>query len=135
MELDITDFFLSCDDPQQYSASVVEYGDRAGAITWANACRDAKMYPLLRTEEEITAAQKYIKSFGAWSEAEITAWPTDKLGALLIQFIASELRDVGLSASATPENWEYYEALIHTGQVAGGIFRDVDGRIYYSIEG
>lgn len=135
MELDITDFFLGCDDPQQYSASVVELGERAGQITWANACRDAETRPLLQTTEEIAAAQKYFASMGAWSDHEIRQWPLEELNAILMQDIAASMREGGLESDATPEDWRYYEALIHTGHVSGNLFKSDDGRIYYTIEG
>ena len=135
MELDITDFFLGCDDPQQYSASVAELGRWAGRITWANACRDAKTRPLLQTTEEIAAAQKYFASMGAWSDHEIRQWSLEELNALLIQFIAGTMREGNLDSDATQDDWEYYEALIQTGQVSGNLFKSDDGRIYYTIGG
>ena len=135
MELDITDFFLGCDDPQQYSASVVELGERAGQITWANAYRDAEAHPLLRTTEEIAAAQKYFASMGAWSDHEIRQWSLEELNALLIQLIAGTMREGNLDSHATPEDWEYYDARAYDGQVSGNLFKSDDGRIYYTIEG
>ena len=135
MELDITDFFLSCDNPQQYSASVAEYGDRAGPMTWANACRDATPRPLLHTKEEVTAARDYFASMGAWSKQEVHDWTLDELNAVLIQDIAASMREGNLDSHATSEDWEYYEALTHTGQVSGNLFKSDDGRIYYFIEG
>ena len=135
MELDITDFFLGCDDPQQYSASVAEYGARAMQLTWDNARRDADAHPLLQTTEEIAAAQKYFASMGAWSEHEIRQWSRGELNALLIQDIAASMREGGLESDATQDEWEEYAALVHDGQVAGNLFKSDDGRIYYRIEG
>ena len=135
MELDITDFFLGCDNPQQYSASVAEYGARASKITWANAYRDAEAHPLLRTTEEIAAAQKYFASMGAWSDHEIRQWPLEELNAILMQDIAASMREGGLESDATPEDWEEYYARAYDGQVSGNLFKSDDGRIYYTIEG
>ena len=135
MELDITDFFLECDNPQQYSASVAEYGDRAGPMTWENACRDASLYWLVQTEEEVAAAQKYFVSMGAWSEYEVDQWPLENLNAMLIQDIAASMREGNLDSDATQADWEYYAALTHTGQVSGNLFKSDDGRIYYTIGG
>ena len=135
MELDITDFFLECDNPQQYSASVAELGAIAWQVTWRNATETARDVPLLRTEEEIAAAQKYFASMGGWSKHEVRQWPVEELNAVLIQDIAASMREGNLDSHATPENWEYYEALTHTGQVSGNLFKSDDGRIYYTIEG
>lgn len=135
MELDITDFFLECDDPMMYSASVAEYGARAGQITWANACRDADAYPLLQTTEEIAAAQKYFASMGAWSEHEIRQWPLEELNAMLLQDIAASMREGNIASDATQDEGEEYAALAHDGQVSGNLFKSDDGRIYYTIEG
>ena len=135
MELDITDFFLGCDDPQQYSASNAELGAIAWQVTWRNATETARDVPLLRTQEEIAAAQKYFASMGEWSKHEVRQWPLEELNAMLIQDIASSMREGNLNSHATPENWEYYAALTHTGQVSGNLFKSDDGRIYYTIEG
>ena len=135
MELDITDFFLGCDNPQQYSASVIEYGNRVGAITRENACRDGKAQPLVNSEKEVAAVRRYFKGFGAWSEGEITAWPLEELNATLIQDIAGAMREGGLDSDATQEDWDEYELLTRDGQVSGNLFKADDGRIYYNIEG
>ena len=135
MELDITDFFLGCDDPMIYAASVAEYGVRAGPMTWENACRDASLYRIVQTEEEVAAAQKYFSSMGAWSEYEVDKWPVEDLNAMLIQDIAASMREGNLDSDATQDDWEYYEALIQTGQVSGNLFKSDDGRIYYTIGG
>ena len=135
MELDITGFFLGCDNPQQYSASVAEYGDRAGQLTWDNARRDADAHPLLQTTEEIAAAQKYFAGMGAWSDHEVRQWPLEELNAILMQDIAASMREGGLESDATPEDWEEYYARAYDGQVSGNLFKSDDGRIYYTIEG
>ena len=52
MELDITEFW-NAEEPSNFSASVFELGDNAGAITWRNAKDEAETYAyLLNTEEK-----------------------------------------------------------------------------------
>ena len=135
MELDITDFFLGCDNPQQYSASVAEYGARARQITWANACRASRRHPILCTYAEFEAARRYFKSFGAWAESAIAAMPLEELNALLIQDIAASMREGGLKSDATQDDWDDYYDQASEGQASGNLFKSDDGRIYYTIEG
>ena len=135
MELDITDFFLRCDNPQQYSASKAEYGDRAAQITWENACCDSRRSLLFKTSDEVIAVRDYFKGMGVWTEDEIVEWPLEELNAILIQDIAGAMREGNLTCNATQEDWDNYSVLAVDGQVPGNLFNTEDGRVYYNIEG
>lgn len=92
MYLDITDL-LTDFEPRYYSASVAELGQDAGAITWQNAVDRAETVNLLDTEEKVDAFKAFISGFGAWTEEEINAHTSVELGALLLQFIAGDVRE------------------------------------------
>lgn len=133
MELDITDFFNDC-APMDYSASVAELGQSAGADTWRAAVDDAPDYALLDTEEKRQAFRAHVAGYGAWSDDEIAAWSDDELTALLIQIIAGDIRDADLDTTAP--DWGAYQALRGTGTISGRLFggpMSVDGRVYYYI--
>ena len=127
MELDITEFFNSC-DPRQYSASIAEIGEDAGPITWQNAIdRDAN---LLDTEEKQDAFKSYARGFGAWDDEEIAAWSVGELNALLIQFISGDMREDGLHANMEDEEWNALDPETSRGSIYGGPLT-TDGRVYF----
>lgn len=125
MELDITAFFNGA-RPADYSASVMELGEHAGEITWNRALVAARRWNLLDTPDKQAAFRAYVRSFGAWSAAEIEGLSLSELNALLIQLIAGDIREAGLDSGAT---WEEHES----GDNAGRLFLGTDGRIYYSL--
>lgn len=125
MEIDITDFFNQC-APMDYSASCAELGDSAGADTWLAACDDAPEYNMLDTAEKRQAFRDHVAGYGAWSDNEIAGFSDLELNALLIQFIAGDIREADLDGTAT--DWEAYEA---DDSLAHNIGRGDDGRVYY----
>lgn len=128
-ELDITDFFNRAHH-RSYSASEAENGKGAGAVTWANAVDAADEWPLLQTEEQRQQLRIYLRGFGAWSDEEITAWTDAELTALCIQLVAGDIRESGLLAGRT---WEQYEVDAQSGHVAGRMYRGDNGRVYFDI--
>lgn len=130
MELDITDFYNNA-APRDYSASRAELGQDAGTITWSHACEDAPEYNILDTDEKREEFRAHVADFGAWSDAETNAWSNTELNALLIQFIAGDIREGPLSDDS--EDWEGYQKATEAGQCAGNLSKGVDGRIYYYV--
>ena len=130
MEIEVTDFFNQA-APMDYSASVAEIGQDAGAVTWRHACEDAPDYPLLDTEEKRDAFRDHIRGFGAWDDAEIASWSDTELGALLLQCIAGDIREAGLDTEAP--DWSEYQAGAEAGQYSGRLFCGEDGRVYYYV--
>lgn len=133
MELDITALFNEC-EPHRYSASRYELGERAGEITWANALEAADDYMFVdrNTRPDIVA---YVGSFGSWSIEEIAGWTDVELNALVVQFVAGDMREGALYAVDDDGEWNwdaYYEAA-QAGQVASRMFKGDDGRIYYDL--
>lgn len=137
MELDITEFFNTA-APMDYSASVAEIGRDAGPDTWRAANDDALDYSaLLDTPEKRAAFIAHLRDMGFSDGEEMAEWPTLKLVALFMQLIAGDMREAGLDADSTLDDWAHYEADASEGVVAGRIFKgDVPGnagfgRIFY----
>lgn len=125
MEIEITQ--LLEEDMFQFSHSRMEGGENAGENTWRAALDGPR--PLLTTPEQFSATRDYFGGFGAWTGEELNAMSENEIQALLLQFIAGDVREAGAD-SLDELDWEAYEAdenLCHR------LFRADDSRIYYSI--
>jgi len=134
-EIDITDFFNN-ECPRDFSASIAEIGKDAGMYTWQAAKESAVDYDFLDNAEKVDNFKKYIAGFGAWTTEEVDAWTHQELNALLIQFIAGDMREGGLDKQ--PVDWAKYQVDCETGRCVGRIYGGsmlaVDGgRVYFSI--
>lgn len=126
MELNITSFFNdAC--ARDYSASVAEIGNNAGAYTWRAAMDDSEQFPLLDTEEKREAFRDYIRGFGAWDAEEIAAMDSQSLNALCIQFISGDIREANLE-SRTDAAWIAYES---QDSIGGRIYRAGSDIFFY----
>lgn len=135
MEINITEFFNST-EPHYYSASRAELGDNAGAITWNNALDRAEEVDLLDNEEKVDAFKQFVRESGGWTYEEINTWSHAELNALFIQWISGDMREGGLHAGMTEDDWRKYEESAITGQCSGNIFGgplSVDGQIYFCL--
>ena len=131
MDINITDLFTSI-DPARYSASQAELGPGAGTITWARAV-DHTTRDRLLTNDQIDAWRAFIKTSGGWSVSEINAMHAVELQALFLQWVAADMRETGLDANSTPEDWAKYETDASAGLVPGNIFRTDDGQVFYNL--
>jgi hypothetical protein len=132
-EIDITDFFNN-ECARDFSASVAEIGKDAGPSTWQAAKEAAVDYDFLDNQEKVDNFKKYIAGFGAWTTEEVDAWSHRELNALLIQFIAGDMRSDGLDKQ--PVDWVAYQEQSEAGQCSGRIYGgplSTDGRVYFSI--
>jgi hypothetical protein len=134
MEVCITHFF-TCAAPMDYSASIAEIGNGAGAATWAAACEDSPDYMLLDDDAKRYAFKTHIAGFGAWSPEEVAAWTEVELNALFMQLISGDMREADIGPESTADDWIAYEERAHAGNCGGNIFRATDGEVYYSLEG
>lgn len=131
MELDITEVFNKIvGEPQLYSASQFELGPDAGKITWQAANVFSEDAPLLDTDEKQEAAITYFAGFGAWSVDELCGMGRQELSALLVQFIAGDIRE-SVSLQDDPIDWNGYEDECQQGIVARNLFRCEDKVYYY----
>lgn len=130
-EIDITRL-VSAIEPRDYAASVAEFGPDAGRITWEAACDDALDLFGLHFDRETFDA--FFAGFGAWSEDELAAHTDAESAALMLQFIAGDIREApDTFAPFSAEWWQQYEEAAEQGKVSGRIGRGIDGRVYYYI--
>ena len=128
MEIKITEFFKSA-APMDFSASIAEIGENAGEQTWRAALEEAEDTQLLTNQEQIEAFREFAKSSG-FSEPDLS---DKELQALFIQWIAGDMREMGLKRSSDFDsiNWEEIEEAQKQGQIPSNIFRGTDDEIYF----
>lgn len=131
--LEITDFFNNA-APMDYAASVAEIGANAGAYTWRAACDDSPDYPILRDDSTLEAFREFVINNGGWSEREVREFTATELNALAIQWVAGDMRECDIGPDSTPADWAEYELRANDGIVPSRIWRDDDGRVYFSLE-
>jgi len=134
MNIDITKLVTE-GDMFDFSASRLERGDNAGPETWQNACAEGATSPLL-AEDELEEARDWFADFGAWDAAERAAWTPAEVNALVIQFVAGEWREMEALASDDDGeiDWAEVERLAEQGTIAGNIWPDADGRIWFNMD-
>ena len=135
MEIDVTPLFTGDYSPRDYSASEAEMGPLAGQTTWRHALEDSADCMLLDTEDKRAAFLAFAISSGGWTEDEAIGWSDAELNALLIQWIAGDVRelfpDVRGFDDITPEQWVEAEKRQHDGTVPSNLYHGDDGRIYF----
>lgn len=132
MEINITKFYNeAC--ARDYSASVAEIGNNAGADTWRAACDDAPYYNLLDNADKLDAMRKWAIETGAWNAKEVSNMSTNELNALFIQLISSDIREMQ-KLDGVGMNWDEYQEASERGVVSGALFVGIDGEIYYYLE-
>lgn len=126
MEIDITHMIDDSDRMHMLSGSVCELGNNAGEITWNNSKDYAAKNILLKTPKEIEQAKKWFREFGAWEQSEITAWDDNEVNALLVQYIAGDIREM-----ISFETYEDYQAESEAGTASGRIFKSGNKFYFY----
>lgn len=130
MEIDITHLMERCDEMYLYSASQAEMGSDAGPVTWANAldCFDPELpdpTAPLAPPESIDEVKSFFGDFGAWDQDEIAEWTPQKVNALLLQFIAGDIREV---SDVIFDDYDEYQRQSDAGRVSGRIYKcDIEG--------
>lgn len=139
-EIDITALFNAADfRPSYYSASCAELGQDAGEVTWQNAVDRSEEMDLLLTDEKRDVFRDYVRGFGAWTDEEINSWTNIELNALLLQMISGDIRESGLHANMSVDEWREYEIECTKGTYAGNIYcgplcvPEFTDRVFYSI--
>lgn len=147
MHIKINNVMLS--ELSDYSCSRAERGAYAGPGSWAAANNDAmsllpaslaekNIHQKTVTEEEFDAhIIEWLKPWGGWDDEEIEAMGVQGRRALLLQFIAGDIREAGLGddrpEDITDDQWAEYEQRAQNGQVQGSIWRD-GSDIWFSLE-
>ena len=116
-------------DMWEFSHSVAEGGQSAGRDTWNAALAYVRENPILSTEQESDAVD-WLADFGAWERSELESMESAELNALVLQFIAGNVREAGVDTLAEID-WEEYRARQEAGAASGGIYRADDGSNYY----
>ena len=139
MEIDITDF-VTHGETWGFSGSVMTHGANAGPDTWAASKEQAKREPMLTTEEQLQAMRDFALSSGGWDEEGVAKWDADELNALLIQWIAGDMRENGMDECDIADfDWAAHQREVEFGEVCGRIYRvDVEGhplfgRIFFDL--
>ncbi len=135
MELNITHLFTeeSPFSPFDCSNNRATLGDNAGQLTWQASCETAAQITLLDTDDKRQEFRDWVKEFGAWSVEEIAAWSDTELNALLLQFIAGDVREAFGDSDVSEWDWADYEVRAERGSISSNLFKADDGSIYYSI--
>lgn len=133
-EIDITEFFNACPTPRHLSGSVAELGAHAAQITWSASF--AHEVPVLLRADDFEAFRAFVDASGGWDDEEVADMSAYELQALARQWIAGDLREpVGfeLTPASGAEQWAEYARQAADGLVAGRLFRDDNGRVFWDI--
>lgn len=134
LNLDITHIVTDV-DTWALSGSVATHGADAGPATWRASLAQARETPLLTTPEHFDDMRAWVRGFGDWSEEEIAAWSEDDCNAFVLQYIAGNMREMGLDDCDLEDfDWAEYEQRAAAGQVASDIYRADDGRVWIGLE-
>lgn len=118
-------------EPWDCSNSVANLGPKAAAWTWGCAlevARDYQAWLVSPLSEALDFVRDWARETGAWKQAEIQAWTQDEALALLVQNVASELRELGAddqplekcrAGSDSQVNGHYWEEL---GELLGEMY-------------
>jgi len=120
MEIKVTHLVNEASSMIEYSASVAELGENAGRETWDNAVESAEESPLLTTVDDLQVCKDWLAEFGAWDDDEINAWTPAEVNALLLQFIAGNIRE---AMPALVEDYAEYRRMEEAGQISGGLYK------------
>jgi len=126
MEINIT--HLADTGVFKFSHSRAKGGENAGTNTW-NAALAGPLVNTSPTPEYWQAVRDWIAEFGAWSPGAIKRMNRTELNALLLQFIAGDIREAGAN-SLEEIDWEVYEAGDNN---RGSLYRADNGAFYYSV--
>ena len=128
MEINITR--LSRVNQYDLSHSRHEGGQNAGTNTWRAALNQAIKTSLLDTPEKLDAMREFALSSGGWDQEEITAWTSQELNALFLQWIAGDCRELGADAIEDID-WIAAEKIQQDGIASSNLFRSESGGIYF----
>ena len=125
MEINVTHYAEHV-DCSMFSASIAETGrEDIGRITWENAMNHVQIEGLV-TPEQQGELREWLADFGAWSIEEIEAMSDQETDALLLQFVASAIREYR-DAEDHGELASYLEN--HGGQ----LYRDESGQWWFYV--
>lgn len=132
MQLNISSFIVTV-TPRELSSSVAESGTCAGALAWSASCKASIHHPLLTNDGEREAFRVWVEQSGGWTNEEIAAWSDLELNALLLQWIAGDLREMGIDDDTSGIDWADVGQGQNEGKYPSNIFRGDDGQVYFDL--
>lgn len=134
-EIEITHLFAedSAFVPFDLSNNRATLGDNAGELTWNAAVETSAEIVLLNTDERKDAFRDFVQSSGGWTREEIDAWTDAELNALLLQWIAGDVREAFDDADFADWDWAQYQQDAERGRISSRLFKSDDGRVFFSI--
>jgi hypothetical protein len=137
MEINVTELVRMHLDPEgdynmrDFSASQAELGPRAGQITWRAANDYFHDRPLLVDgNDDLYDLECWILEFGAWDQSEVDTMSDTELNALLLQFIAGDIREAA-DLGAFGDCKDDYIAACEAGSCRGNLIPFHDQWLYY----
>lgn len=135
-EIEITALVTDTDSPFvpfDMSNNRATLGDDAGRLTWQASKECGESIDLLNSPERIEAWKDWVRSSGGWNQEEIDAMPHADLNALLLQWIAGDIREAFGDADCADWDWTKYREDSEAGRISSTLFITEDDRIYFSI--
>ena len=130
MEINIT-HLVNAGNMMDYSASIAEIGDYAGVYTWRAAmdefCPDDEDSKALVTGDDVQTVKDYFGRFGAWDTEERESWTDQEVNALLLQFIAGDIREAGDDLT---DDYPSYQKRAEAGSISSNIYKSGDQFFY-----
>lgn len=135
-QIDITRLFADDSSfvPFDLSNNRATLGDNAGQLTWnaSKECAVNLIPPLLDSEERKEAFRDFVKQSGGWNAEEIAAWGETELNALLLQWIAGDVRESFGDDEFSEWDWAQYEKDCEAGRSPSRFFR-ANGAVYFDL--
>jgi hypothetical protein len=134
-EIDIT-HLIGSDEfvPFDLSNNRATLSDNAGELTWQASVETAQsIVSLIPTAEHKEAFRDFVRSSGGWTRDEIEQWTDTELDALLLQWVAGDIREAFGDADPSDWDWAQYEEDARDGRISSALFCTEDGRIFFSI--
>ena len=134
-EIEITRLFADASAfvPFDLSNNPATLGDNAGQVTWSASLETSDEIMLIDSAERKEAFKDFVQSSGGWKREEIDAWSDRELNALLLQWIAGDVREAFGDADFADWDWNDYRKDAEAGQVSSRLWRADDGKVYFSI--
>lgn len=119
--------------PFDLSNNAATLGDNAGKLTWDASKEAAGEICLLNNEERKEAFRDFVRESGGWTREEIAKWDDVELNALLLQWIAGDIREAFGDVEPQDWDWERYQEDAEQGRVSSRLFKADDGKVWFSI--
>lgn len=134
-EIEITRLFAEDSPfvPFDLSNNRATLGDNAGELTWQASVECAEEIVLLGTDELKEAFRDFVRSSGGWDDEEIAAWSDTELNALLLQWIAGDVREAFGDTEFSEWDWDAYKIDAESGSKSSRLYRSGPTQVFFYI--